>query len=306
MAGLINSGSFPKALWPGVNAWYGDAYNQFPVEYTDLFDTHTSRKQFEEDVGVSGFSLAAVKSEGGPVTYDTMTQGFVTRYTHVTYALGFMVSKEMIEDDLYDVVAQKRAKALALSMRQTKETVAANVYNRAFNTSYKGGDNYQMIGTAHPLVAGGTASNKLAVDATLSEAALEQACIDIARFTNDRGLKMSFMPEAIIIPPELMFEAERIVKSQYRVGTANNDVSALISMGKFPKGVKVNHYLSNTSPYAWFIRTNCPDGMKYFERSADSFQEDNDFDTMNAKYLAYSRYSFGWTDWRGIYGTSGA
>lgn len=305
MAGLINSGSFPKALWPGINAWYGEAYNEFPVEYTDLFDTYSSRKQFEEDVGVSGFGLANVKSEGGPISYDTMTQGFVTRYTHVTYALGFMISREMIDDDQYDVVGQKRAKSLALSMRQTKETVGANVYNRAFNANYTGGDGVSMINSAHPLVAGGTASNQLAVAATLSEAALEQACIDIARFTNDRGLKMSFMPKTVIVPPELMFEAERIMKSQYRIGTANNDVSALVSMGKFPGGVKVNHYLSNTSPYAWFIRTNCPDGLKHFVRHADEFSEDNDFDTQNAKYMAYSRYSFGWTDWRGIYGTPG-
>jgi hypothetical protein len=300
---LITSGSFSKALWPGVNAWYGNAYNEFPVEWTDLFSKNTSRKAFEEDVGVSGFGLARVKTEGAPVEYDDQRQAFTTRYSHVTYALGFQVSREAFEDDLYDVVAEKRAKALALSMRQTKETVAANVYNRAFTSTYAGGDGKELLATDHPNLAGGTWANELTTAANLSEAALEQASIDIQRFTNDRGLKMAFMGDTLIIPPELMFEAERILKSQYRVGTDLNDVNALVSMGKFKGGVKVNHYLTSTT--AWFFRTNCPDGMKYWERVEDKFQEDNDFDTQNAKFMAYGRYSFGWSDPRGLFGTPG-
>jgi Mu-like prophage major head subunit gpT len=301
---LITSGTFSKALWPGVNAWYGKAYDEFPVEWKDLFNQYSSRKAFEEDVGISSFGLAAIKPEGQSVQYDTEQQAFITRYTHIVYALGFMVTREAMEDDQYDVVAEKRARGLAFSMRQTKEIVAANVWNRAFNSSYTGGDGVQMISSAHPNAVGGTWSNTLAVNANLSEAALEQAVIDIGKFQNDRGLKISVMPESLHIPIDLQFEAERIMKSQYRIGTPNNDISALISMGKFPKGVKVNHYF--TSSTAWFLRTNAPDGLKYFSRRDDSFQEDNSFDNDSAKFKADARYSFGWTDARGIYGAQGA
>lgn len=299
----INTGSFSKALWPGVNAWYGKEYSEFPVEYTDLFNTYTSRKAFEEDVGVSSFGLAQIKPEGQGVTYDIETQGFITRYTHVVYALGFIITKEMFDDDQYDVVGERRARGLAYSMRQTKEVVAANIYNRAFNGNYTYGDGSALIVSNHANVAGGTWSNLLSVAANLSEAALEQACIDIAKFTNDRGLKINVQPQSLHIPVDLQFEAERILKSQYRVGTPNNDISALISMGKFPKGIKMNHYFTSTT--AWFLRTNAPDGMKYFERNGDSFAEDNDFDTNNAKFKAEARYSFGNTDPRAIYGTPG-
>lgn len=300
---IINTGSFSKALWPGVNAWYGMAYDEFPVEWTDLFDSYSSRKAYEEDVGTTGFGLAQIKPEGQGITYDSEGQGFVTRYTHVVYAIGFIITRELYDDDQYDVVAERRAKKLAMSMRQTKETVGANVYNRAFNASFLGGDGVAMIVSNHPNVAGGTASNLLAVAANLSEAALEQACVDISRYTNDRGLRIQVMPQSIVIPPEQMFEIERILKSQYRVGTPNNDINALVSMGKFPGGIKINHYLTSTT--AWFVRTNCPDGLKYFTRKDDAFAEDNDFDTENAKFKAMSRYSFGWTDWRSIYGTPG-
>lgn len=300
---IINTGSFSKALWPGVNAWYGKAYDEYPVEWTDLFDKYTSRKAFEEDVGVSSFGLAAIKPEGQSVTYDTEVQGFITRYTHVAYALGFIVTKEAFEDDQYDVVAERRAKGLAFSMRQTKETVAANVYNRAFNSSYVGGDGVSMLNASHVNVAGGTWSNILSTPSNLTEAALEQAVIDISRLKNDRGLLIQVVPQSLHIPPELMFQAERILKSQYRVGTANNDINALVSMGKFPKGIKVNHYFTSTT--AWFLRTNTPDGLKYFERRPDAFTEDNDFDTENAKFKATARYSYYWTDPRQIYGTAG-
>ena len=188
-------------------------------------------------------------------------------------------------------------------MRQIKENVGANIYNRAFNTGYLGGDGSALLVSTHGNVAGGTYSNILTVAANLSEAALEQACIDISKFTNDAGLRIQIMPLCLVIPTELQFEAERILKSQYRVGTPNNDIHALASMGKFPKGIKVNHYLTSTT--AWFLRTNCPDGMKYFERKGDTFTEDNDFDTENAKFKTISRYSFGWTDPRALYGTAG-
>lgn len=301
---IINTGSFSKALWPGVNAWYGKAYDEYPVEWTDLFDKFTSRKGFEEDVGISSFGLAQVKPEGQSVAYDTETQGFITRYTHVSYGNGFIVTKEAFEDDQYDVIAERRARGLAFSMRQTKELVAANIYNRAFNSSYVGGDGSAMCVSNHSNVAGGTWSNIPAVTSNLSEAALEQAVIDIARFKNDRGLTIQVVPQSLHLPPELMFTAERILKSQYRVGTANNDINALVSMGKFPKGIKPNHYFSSTT--AWFLRTNSPDGLKYFERRSDAFTEDNDFDTENAKFKATARYSFYWTDPRQIYGSAGA
>lgn len=300
---IINTGSFSKALWPGVNAWYGKAYDEYPVEWTDLFDKYTSRKAFEEDVGVSSFGLASIKPEGQGISYDTEVQGFITRYTHINYGLGFIVTKEAFEDDQYDVIAERRAKGLAFSMRQTKETVAANVYNRAFNSSYVGGDGICMLANNHVNVAGGTWSNILATASNLTEAALEQAVIDISRFKNDRGLLIQVVPQSLHIPPELMFTAERILKSQYRVGTANNDINALVSMGKFPKGLKVNHYFTSTT--AWFLRTNTPDGLKYFERRPDNFTEDNDFDTENAKFKATARYSFYWTDPRQLYGTAG-
>lgn len=304
MSSIINTGTFTKALWPGVNAWYGKVYDEFKPEWPDLFDKHTSRRAYEEDVGVTGFGLASVKPEGQPITYDSVSQGFTTRYTHVVYANGFVITEEMVDDDLYDVIGKARAEALAFSMRSTKETVAANVYNRAFNSSYTFGDGKEMCATDHPNVTGGTWSNELTTAAALSEAALEQACIDLMKFTNDRGLKINVQPQSLIIPVDLLFEAERILKTDGRVGTANNDINALRVMGKFPKGVKVNHYLTSTT--AWFIRTNAPNGLKLFERKADSFAADNDFDTSNAKFKASMRFSVGITDPRAIFGTPGA
>ncbi|MEX0932333.1 MAG: Mu-like prophage major head subunit gpT family protein [Parcubacteria group bacterium] len=267
-----------------------------------MFDSHTSRKAWEEDVGISSFGLAKIKGEGAGVEYDNEQQGFITRYTHVTYALGFIVTKEMFEDDLYDVVGERRARGLAFSMRQTKETVAANVYNRAFNSSYTFGDGKELLATDHPNVAGGTWSNELTTAADLSEAALEQACIDLMKFENDRGLKISIMPKCLVVPVDLVYEAEKILRTPLEVGTANNTVNVV--RGKFPDGLKVNHYLTDTD--AWFIRTNSPDGMKYFSRRDDSFSMEDDFDTDNAKFKATTRYSFGSTDQRGIFGSPGA
>lgn len=298
----INSGNFAKALWPGVNSWYGEAYRQHMAEYTGLFDTFSSRKAFEEDVGQSMFGLAAVKPEGGAIAYDTAQHGFITRYQHVTYGLGFVITSEMVEDDLYDVIGKKRASSLAFSMNQTKEIVAANVYNRAETAGYVGGDGSTMLAVDHANIAGGTYSNRLTTATDLSETALEQALIDIGKLENDRGFKIAIQPQSLIIPVDLQFEADRILNSTMRPGTADNDKAVL--NGKFPQGVKMNHYLTDANN--WFIRTNCPDGMKHFERSADKFSMDNDFDTDNAKYKTKGRYSFGWTDPRGIFGSSPA
>ena len=304
MAGVINTSSFAKALWPGVNAWYGKAYSEYPVEWDKLFDKFSSRQNYEQDVGISSFGLAKVKNEGAPIEYDNENQTFTTTYRHVVYALGFVITREIMDDDLYDVVGQRKAQGLAFSMRQTKEVIGANVYNLAFSGGPTGGDGVSMINASHPNFAGGTWSNTLATAADLSEAALEQACIDISLFTNDRGLRIAVTPELLVIPPQLDFEAARILKSQGRVGTDNNDINAINNMNKFRKGYIVNHYLTDAD--AWFIRTNVPNSLKHFERIGDEFNMDNDFDTDNAKFKAYSRYSFGWTDPRGIYGSPGA
>lgn len=300
---VINSGSFAKALWPGVNAWYGKAYNEYETEYDKLFDKFTSSKAFEEDVGVSSFGLAVLKSEGSPISYDSERQAFITRFQHAVYALGFIITREMMEDDQYDVVGQRKAEGLAFSMRQTKEVLGANVYNRAFNGSYTGGDGVSLISASHPNIKGGTWSNQISTAADLSEAALEQAAIDIAGFTNDAGLLIAVRPEQLIIPRQMIYEAKRILGTDGRVGTDNNDLNALKTLGVIPK-VTVNHFLTDTD--AWFIRTNVPHGMKYFERRADQFDMDNDWDTENAKFKATARYSFGWTDPRGLYGSAGA
>lgn len=302
---LINSGSFAKALWPGVNAWYGKEYAEYPVEYTKLFDKFTSTRQFEEDVGITSFGLLSTKTEGGPITYDSERQTFTTRYTHVTYASGFIITREIMEDDQYDVVGQNRAQGLAFATRQTKEVIAANIYNRAFtgtgNPTY--GDGQVLIYSAHPNFAGGTQSNVIGTAADLSEAALEQAVIDIAGWTNDRGLLIAVRPKSLVIPRQLIFEAKRILFSDGRVGTDNNDLNAIKTMGSIPE-VVTSHFLTDTD--AWFIRTDVKNGMKYFERRADEFNMDNDFDTENAKFKVTGRYSFGNTDWRAIYGSPGA
>ena len=303
MSGIITSSSFAKLLWPGLNSIYGKAYNDYPVEWDKLFEKNTSDRAYEEDLGLSSFGLASVKSEGAPIVYDTERQGFTSRYNHVVYALGFIITREIYEDDQYGKVGAQKAKALARSMRQTKEIVGANIYNRAFNSSYVGGDSKELIATDHPNVAGGTFSNELATPADLSEAALEQAVIDIAGFRDDRGLLIAAKPEKLIIPYQLQFEAKRILDTDLRYQTADNDLNAIKEMGLF-REVVVNHYLTDAD--AWFIKTNVGDGLKYFERRGDQFEMDNDFDTENAKFKATARYSFGWSDPRGIYGSAGA
>ena len=304
MSGVITSASFAKLLWPGLNSIYGKEYADYAVEWDKLFEKNSSDKAYEEDLGLSSFGLASVKSEGASITYDTERQGFTSRYNHVVYALGFIVTREIFEDDQYGKVGAQKAKALARSMRQTKEIIGANIYNRAFEGSgYLGGDGKELIHSAHLNVAGGTFSNKIGTAADLSEAALEQAVIDIAGFRDDRGLLIAAKPEKLVIPYQLQFETARILGSDGRVGTDLNDPNVIKQQGIF-SNVVTNHYL--TDPDAWFILTNVKDGLKYFERRGDQFEMDNDFDTENAKFKATARYSFGWSDPRAIYGSAGA
>ena len=298
----INTGLWMKAMWPGVNKFYGNEYKEHPVEYTALFDTFKSRKAWEEDVGTSGFGLFQVKGQGVPISYDTNRAGFVSRYTMVTYGLGFQITKETIEDDQYDVAMEKGGRGLAFSIRQTKEVLAAQVYDRSTNASFVGGDGLELLSTVHVNVAGGTYANELATAADISEAALEQAVIDLMSLTNDRGLNIAVLPQGLIVPVELWAETEKILKTTQEVGTANNTVNVV--RGKFTKGLHVNHYLTDTD--AWYIRTNVRDGMKYFVRREDTFDMDDDFDTDNAKYKATFRCAFGWTDPKGIFGSPGA
>jgi hypothetical protein len=300
--GIINTGSFPKALWPGVKKWYGMEYSDYPVQHDKLFEKGSSEKAWEEYVGTSSLGLAIVKPEGSAITYDAEKQGFTSRITHTVYALGFIITKEMMDDDQYMLVGERRSKALARSMRRTKEINGANVYNRAFNASYTGGDGKVLLASDHPNIAGGTWSNILSTASDLSEAALEQAVIDIQGFTDDRGLLIATTVKSLIIPRQLTFEAKRILTSNGRVDTPNNDPNVLKMMGSIPE-VIVNQYLTDAD--AWFIRTS-ESGLHYLEREADSFAQDNDFDTSNAKFKAYGRYSFGWSDPRSLFGTPGA
>jgi hypothetical protein len=305
MAGIITTASHPKALWPGIKAWWGQTYAEHRVEYTDLFDSDTSNKNYEEDVQLTGFGLVPIKNQAQAVTYDSEVQGFVTRYVHIAYAMGYIVTKEELDDNLYEQVSRKRAAALALSFRQTKENVAANVYNRAFNPIFLGGDGVSLGSTAHTNTTGGTWANKPTVDADLSEASLEDAMIAIMGFTNDRGLLISVMPRSLHIARNEVFNAQRILHSTYQPGNANNDINVIKAGNYLPGGFKVNHYFS--SPHAWFIRNDIPGGtgMKCYERVSVMFDQDNDFDTMNAKAKGYERYSFGWTDPRAVWAVNG-
>lgn len=303
MAGVITTGNHPKALWPGVKKWWGNKYAEHTPEYPDLFDMDSSEKSYEEDVQATGFGLAPRKAEGSGISYDSETQGYVTRYTHVAYALGYIVTYEELKDNLYMEVSKRRSANIAFSMRQTKENVAANVYNRATDTNYTFGDGVELLSTAHPTLAGNQ-SNELATAADLSEASLEDLVVQIMGAVNDRGLKISLMPKALLVPRQLIFEASRILKSTLQNDTANNAVNALRATNAIPGGMKVNHYFTDADQF--FIRTNAPRGMVCFEREGISFDQENDFDTKNAKAAAYERYSFGATDWRGVYGSPGA
>ena len=305
--GIITTSNFAKDLIPGVKTWFGMKYKEYPIEYKDIFEIGKSTRAYEEEAGVTGFGLAAVKTEGAGIAYDSQEQGFVNRYTHITYGLGFIITREMYEDGIAVTISLRRANALAFSIRQTKEIIGANVLNRAFTAAYTMGansDGKELCATDHPNKSGGTWSNELTVAADLSEAALEQACIDISNFTTDRGLTIAIMPQQLIIPADLEFDAFRILESIGQSNSANNDINALRASKKFPKGIAVNHYLTDTNN--WFIRTNCPDGLKYMERRADAFGSENDFDTENAKFKATFRGSFGWSDARTIFGSAPA
>lgn len=299
---VITTGNAPKLLWPGLNALFGLTYKDIPLQHTEVFDVNTSDKAYEEDQELPGFGLAPVKSEGGSISYDTHAQGYTKRYTNVTYGLGFIETQESVEDNLYKGRATSRTKALARSMRVTKETIMANIVNRAFDSNYVGGDGVQMIATTHPTLSGNQA-NTLSVQADLSEASLEDMLILVWNMTDSRGLRIMASAQKLMVAPNGAFEAERILKSTLQNDTANNAVNAVKSMGLLPGGVLNWRYLTDTD--AWFIKTDVPEGLKLFNRREVSFEKDSDFDTSNYKHKATERYSGGWTDWRGIVGSQG-
>jgi len=299
---IITTGSHPKALWPGIKAWWGRSYSEHVPEYPDLMEIETSDKAYEEEPEITGFGLAPVKPQGSQIFYDTEVQGPVSRYTHVAYALGYIVTFEELRDDLYEVVSKRRAQQLAFSMRQTKENILAAIYNQGFNASYLGADGVSLFSNAHPTLSGNQ-SNLLTTAADISETAVEDLCIQIMETTNNRGMKISALPRSLLVPPQLWFEANRIYHSVLQNDTANNAINVLRATGVFPGGIKVNHYFSSAT--AWFIRTNIPRGVQYFERDKVSFDQDNDFDTKNAKAACYERYSGGWSDFRGAFATPG-
>lgn len=303
MSGVIARSNHPKALWPGIRAWWGRTYDEHNEEYKDLYDIESSERAYEEDVQLTGFGLAPIKSEGSSVSYDSESQGYVSRYTHVAYALGYICTREERDDGLYEQVSKRRAQANAFSMRQTKEIVAANVYNRAFNTGYVFGDGKALCVADHPSTAGDF-SNVLTTPADLSEASVEDMMIQIMTATNDKGLKISLMGKSLHIHPNEWFNANRIMKSTLQNDNANNAVNVLKLVNALPDGIKMNHYFTDTD--AWFVRTNAPRGMIMYDRANDPLSQDNDFDTDNAKAKSYMRFSVGNTDPRGIYGTPGA
>lgn len=302
MAGIIATGNHPKALWPGVYGWFGAKYDEHATEYTDLFDVTTSTKKYEEMVENTGFGLAPVKAEGGSTSYDSHAQGSIARFTNVAYSLGYIVTREELADNQYEEVSKQRAGSLAFSMAQTRENVGANIYNRAFNAAFGGGDGKELLATDHPSLSGDQ-SNELAAAADLSEASIEDLTIQIMDAVNSRGLKISLVPRKIVVPTALVYEANRILESQGRSGTDFNDLNALKTLSVIPE-ICVNHYLTDSD--AWFIRTNAPGGLTWFDREPVEFTKDSDFDTDNAKAKAYMRFTAGWGDFRTLYGSPGA
>jgi len=306
MAGVITTGNNPRLLQEGVARVYGQAYDAHNEQFTMLYDTQQSRKYFELDVQWEGLGLAPQKQEGSGTAFDSQQQGFVPKYPNLTYSLGFIVTEEDLDDNLYDLFP-RRSRALAFSMRQTKENVGANVYNRGFNSAFlmEGGDGVELFSTAHVRGPSDSTvfSNELATPASLSEASLEDLLIQINQAVDARGLRIAIRGERLIVPPQLGFEAERIMNSVLQNDTGNNAVNAIRSTGMLPAGHMVNNYL--TSATAWFIKTNAPMGMTYYTRKASDFQQDNEFGTSNARFKATERYSFGWTDPRGAYGSAG-
>ena len=298
----ISRGQLVKELEPGLNALFGLEYKRYENQHAEIFDTENSDRAFEEEVMLSGFANAQTKPEGSAVTFDNAQETFTSRYTHETIALAFSITEEAIEDNLYDRLASRYTKALARSMANTKQVKAANVLNNAFNNSFVGGDGKELLATDHPTIAG-TFSNELAVSADLNETSLEQSLIDIAAFTDERGLKIAARGVKMIIPSALQFTAERLMKSAGRVGTADNDINAVVSMGMVPQGYVVNNFLSDDD--AFFIKTDVPNGMKMFVRAPIKTAMEGDFDTGNVRYKARERYSFGFSDPRGMFGSPG-
>ena len=299
----ISRQQLAKELEPGLNALFGLEYANYENQHLEIFDVENSDRAFEEEVMLSGFANAAVKSEGAAVTFDSAQEAFTSRYTHETVALAFALTEEAIEDNLYDTIATRYTKALARSMANTKQIKGANVLNNGFSSSFPGGDGKELFATDHPSQSGDQ-RNELATSADLSETSIEQALIDIAAFTDERGLKIAARGVKMIIPSELQFTAERIMKSPARVGTADNDLNAIASKGMIPQGYVVNNFLTDTD--AFFIKTDVPNGLKMFERAAIKTAMEGDFDTGNVRYKARERYSFGFSDWRGIFGSPGA
>ena len=294
----ISRAQLVKELEPGLNALFGLEYKQYANEHAEIFDTETSDRAFEEEVMLSGFANAAVKPEGQGVTFDDAQETFTARYTNETIALAFAITEEAIEDNLYDRLASRYTKALARSMANTKQVKAAAVLNNGFNASFAGGDGKALFATDHPTLAG-SFSNELATPAELNETSLEQSLIDIAAFTDERGLKIAAQGVKLIIPSALQFTAERLMKSTGRVGTADNDINAVASMGMIPQGYAVNHYLTSTKKF--FIKTDVPNGLKHFVRSPIKTSMEGDFDTGNVRYKARERYVFGFSDPRGMF-----
>ena len=300
----ITRAQLVKELLPGLNALFGLEYDRYDKESEAIFETESSDRAFEEEVMLTGFDTAPVKSEVEGVAFDQAQDAFTSRYTHETVSLAFSITEEAVEDNLYDRLSARYTRALARSMANTKQIKGASVLNRAFNSSYPGGDTKELCATDHPTVGGANLRNELSTSADLSETSLEQALIDIAAFTDERGLKVALQGTKLIIPKELQFVSDRILESPGRVSTADNDINAIRNMGLVPEGYTVNHYLTDTD--AWFIKTDCPNGFKMFDRSPIRTSMEADFDTGNVRYKARERYSFGWSDPRCVFGSPGA
>ena len=300
----ISRAQLVKELEPGLNALFGMEYARYEDETREIFETESSDRAFEEEVLITGFGNAPVKREGDGVEFDTAYEGFTARYTHETIALAFALTEEAVEDNLYDRLGARYTKALARSMAHTKQVKGANVLNNAFSSSYTGGDGLSLVNSSHTLAGGGTFSNRPSTYVDLNDTSLEDSLITVSTFVDDRNLTLALQGMKLVVPPQLQFIAERLLETPGRVGTADNDINALKNMGMISQGYAVNHFLTDTD--AWFVLTDCPDGMKHFERTSLSTNMEGDFDTGNVRFKARERYSFGWSNPRGIYGSSGA
>ena len=299
----ISRAQLAKELEPGLNALFGMEYARYENETAEIFDTESSDRAFEEEVLIIGFGNAAVKTEGQGVDYDSANESFTARYTHETIALAFALTEEAVEDNLYDRLGARYTKALARSMAHSKQVKGAAVLNNAFSSSYTGGDGVSLVNTSHPLAGGGTMSNRPSTYVDLNETALESALITISTFTDDRSMILALQGMKLVVPPQSQFVADRLIETPGRPGTADNDINAVRNMGLLPQGYTVNHFLTDTD--AWFVLTDCPDGLKHFERTPISTSMEGDFDTGNVRYKARERYSFGWSNPRAVYGSSG-